>query len=448
MLAIVAPVAIPWVFGPEWGPAVAPTQVLAIGGAAVIMIDAAGATLMAAARPRAVLGFGWAHFAAYATAVFFTAPLGLTAVAAAAATVHTAFVFVAYSLMFHRAGRDVVAQVWKDVAPALCSSAALVAVSLPASVALTAMNVAPLPYLAVVGAAGSIAYLLALRVGFARTWRTLVSFLSRLHPPARAAPPARSGAGRRAPGRGGRPCLTRRCSGSRSAGTPRPASRAPPACRAGRPGVSVVVPCYNYGHFLGACVDSVLTQAGVDVDVLIVDDASPDGSRDVAEAIAAREPRVRVLRNPVNRGNIATYNIGLERVEGTYVLLLSADDMLTPGALSRAVALMERHPPVGFVYGGRSSSRRSRRLRRATRTRSWLVWKGDDWLRDNCRRATNVIRSSDAVIRRSVLERVGGYREDLPHSGDHECGCARRRSPTSAWSAASTSSTTGCTRRT
>jgi PST family polysaccharide transporter len=182
LLAVVAPVAVPWVFGPEWGPAVAPTQVLAIGGAAVIVIDAAGATLMAAARPRAVLGFGWAHFAAYATAVFFTAPLGLTAVAAAAATVHTAFVFVAYSLMFHRAGRDMAVQVWKDVAPALCSCAALVAVSVPASVALTAMDVAPLPYLAVVTAAGSMAYLLVLRAGFAGTWRTLVSFLSHLVP--------------------------------------------------------------------------------------------------------------------------------------------------------------------------------------------------------------------------------------------------------------------------
>ena len=189
---------------------------------------------------------------------------------------------------------------------------------------------------------------------------------------------------------------------------------------AGRPRVSVVVPCYNYGRFLGACVDSVLAQEHVDVDVLIVDDASPDGSGDVADAIAAREPRVRVLRNAVNRGNIATYNIGLERVEGTYALLLSADDMLTPGALSRAVALMERHPSVGFVYGWSIEFAQEPPPPARTRTRTWSVWKGEDWLRDNCRRATNVIRSSDAVIRRSVLQRVGGYRGDLPHSGDHE----------------------------
>jgi len=195
---------------------------------------------------------------------------------------------------------------------------------------------------------------------------------------------------------------------------------APPGELASRPRVSVVVPCYNYGHFLGACVESVLFQDAVDVDVLIVDDASPDGSGDVAEAIAAEEPRVRVLRNPVNRGNIATYNIGLSAVDGEYVLLLSADDMLTPGALERAVHLMECNPSVGFAYGWSIDFSGEPPPPARVRPRGWSVWRGEDWLRDNCRRATNVIRSSDAVVRRAVLERVGGYREDLPHSGDHE----------------------------
>src|SRR5262249_20709064 len=104
LLAVLAPVAVPWVFGSEWQDAVAPTAGLALGGAAVIVRDAVGATLMAAARPRAVLGFGWAHFVTYAIAVYFTAPLGLTAVAASAAVVHTAFVFVAYALMYQMAG--------------------------------------------------------------------------------------------------------------------------------------------------------------------------------------------------------------------------------------------------------------------------------------------------------------------------------------------------------
>jgi glycosyltransferase involved in cell wall biosynthesis len=194
----------------------------------------------------------------------------------------------------------------------------------------------------------------------------------------------------------------------------------PAAAMTRSPRVSVVVPCYNYGHFLPACVESVLAQPDVDVDVLIVDDASPDGSGDVAEAIAAGDPRVRVHRNATNLGHIATYNLGFSQVDGEYVLLMSADDLLTPGALSRAVHLMEHHPSVGFVYGWSIDFSEEPPPPARERTRSWSVWNGMDWLEDNCRRATNVIRSSDAVIRRSVLERVGGYREDLPHSGDHE----------------------------
>jgi GT2 family glycosyltransferase len=186
------------------------------------------------------------------------------------------------------------------------------------------------------------------------------------------------------------------------------------------PRVSVVVPCYRYGCFLEACVGSILAQPGVDVDVLIVDDASPDGSGEVAEAIAAREPRVRAHRNPHNLGHIATYNLGFSMTDGEYVLLVSADDLLTPGALSRAVALLERHPSVGFVYGWSVDFSEEPPPPARTSTRSWSVWDGMDWLEDNCRRASNVIRSSDAVVRRSVLQRVGGYREDLPHSGDHE----------------------------
>ena len=117
--------------------------------------------------------------------------------------------------------------------------------------------------------------------------------------------------------------------------------------------VSVVIPCYKYGHYLEEAVGSVLDdQDGVDVRVLIIDDASPDDSAEVARKIAARDPRVEVIVHAANKGNIATYNEGLlEWADGDYCLLLSADDRLTPGALRRARDLLDAHPNVGFVYG-------------------------------------------------------------------------------------------------
>src|SRR5262249_50316333 len=116
--------------------------------------------------------------------------------------------------------------------------------------------------------------------------------------------------------------------------------------------VDVIIPCYKYGHYLQACVESVLSQQGVVVRVLILDDCSPDNTPEVAGNLALRDGRVEYRRHTVNHGHIATYNEGLlEWASGDYVLLLSADDLLTPGALERAVRLFDSHPEVGLVYG-------------------------------------------------------------------------------------------------
>src|SRR5690349_8027236 len=115
--------------------------------------------------------------------------------------------------------------------------------------------------------------------------------------------------------------------------------------------VDAFVPCYNYGRYLRQCVESITTQRDVDVLVLILADASTDDTPSVAKQLAAEDSRVEYLRHEKNIGHIATYNEGIERATNDYTLLLSADDMLTPGSLARAARLMDAHPNVGFVYG-------------------------------------------------------------------------------------------------
>ena len=116
--------------------------------------------------------------------------------------------------------------------------------------------------------------------------------------------------------------------------------------------MSVVIPCYNYGHYLeGAVNERARTNLDVEVEVIVIDDASPDGSGEVAVALARTDPRIRLLRHAQNKGHIATYNEGLAMVESDYVVLLSADDLLVPGSLAAPPPLMEAHPSVGFVYG-------------------------------------------------------------------------------------------------
>ena len=189
-----------------------------------------------------------------------------------------------------------------------------------------------------------------------------------------------------------------------------------------RPVVSVVIPCYNYGRFLSDSVGSVLSQVGVEVKILIIDDASTDDSAQVARQLVARSASVELIIHPVNRGHIATYNEGLlEWATGDYVLLLSADDMLAPGYLERAVDLMERRPSVGLVYGRPREFTSNDDLPTAShRVRRPSVWSGQDWFARRWREAVNVVSTPTALVRRSVQTEVGGYSSDLPHAADLE----------------------------
>ena len=185
-----------------------------------------------------------------------------------------------------------------------------------------------------------------------------------------------------------------------------------------RPLVSVVLPCYNYGHYLPTAVTSVLDQPGVDVELIVIDDASSDGSAEVMRSLAA-DDRIHPIRHSVNRGHIATYNEGLRIAGGEYIVLLSADDALTPGSLSRATALLESHPSVGFVYGFPVEF--ADELPPVTvDVRDWTIWPGEEWIERLCRTGRNCIFSPEVVMRASVQREIGGYDPELPHSGDLE----------------------------
>ena len=186
--------------------------------------------------------------------------------------------------------------------------------------------------------------------------------------------------------------------------------------------VDIVVPCYNYGRFLEACVTSVLEQSIGDLRVLVIDDASTDESLSVAKRLAEADRRVSIIAHSQNQGHIATYNEGLlDWARADYCVLLSADDVLTPGSLARAAAVLEANPTVGMVYGhalnwNGAEPRPAPRLKfpRAK------IWPGHEWLRIVCRRGHCVTSTPSVVVRTSVQQAIGGYRTELPQTGDVE----------------------------
>ncbi|WP_329217844.1 bifunctional glycosyltransferase family 2 protein/CDP-glycerol:glycerophosphate glycerophosphotransferase [Streptomyces sp. NBC_01485] len=103
------------------------------------------------------------------------------------------------------------------------------------------------------------------------------------------------------------------------------------------PRFSVIVPVFKVQGFLRECLDSVLGQSFDDLEVIAVDDCSPDGCGAILDEYAARDPRLRAVHLPENVGLGRARNAGLPHATGDYVLFLDSDDRYTPGLL-RAVA--------------------------------------------------------------------------------------------------------------
>jgi PST family polysaccharide transporter len=182
LLALLAPTLVPWVFGPAWEDAVLPTQVLTMGGLAMLTIDVCGSALMALGRARALLGYGVAHFAAYAAAVVVAAPYGLVAVALAAALVHLAFLWVAYALLLRGLDAPPLRTLAGDVLPAGASCAGLFALALPTELAVRAAGLAPPVHVALVALAAGAGYLAVLRPCFPAAAHDLFAALGRVLP--------------------------------------------------------------------------------------------------------------------------------------------------------------------------------------------------------------------------------------------------------------------------
>jgi hypothetical protein len=139
--------------------------------------------------------------------------------------------------------------------------------------------------------------------------------------------------------------------------------------------------------------------------------------------LAAQDSRVSYRRHHVNKGHIDTYNEGIEWTSASYALLLSADDYLLPGALSRATTLLEENPQAGFSFGNAIEVHgdptippthvrpvRESRGSRILTGRQFVELSGD----------RNIVPTPTAVVRTRLQKRIGGYRRDLPHSGDME----------------------------
>jgi glycosyltransferase involved in cell wall biosynthesis len=186
------------------------------------------------------------------------------------------------------------------------------------------------------------------------------------------------------------------------------------------PRVTVLLPVWNGEPYLREAIRSVLVQTFRDFELLVIDDASTDGTPGTLAAFG--DPRLRVVRNAENLGVTRSLNRGLMLTESEYVARLDADDLSFPDRLERQVAYLDAHPDVGVVGAqGIPMDVRGRRLSRvAWWHREWRRPQGGaafDWYRMF---DTPFIHSSVLFRRALVRDELGGYDDAIPRAQDAE----------------------------
>jgi glycosyltransferase involved in cell wall biosynthesis len=116
-----------------------------------------------------------------------------------------------------------------------------------------------------------------------------------------------------------------------------------------KPLISVIIPCYNYAHFLPEAVESVLRQTYSHFECIIINDGSSDNTEEISQKYCMLDKRVKYIKQE-NQGLSSARNTGISIAVGKYILPLDADDRISPDYANKAVAVLEDNPNIGIVY--------------------------------------------------------------------------------------------------
>ncbi|HEY0239122.1 MAG TPA: glycosyltransferase family 2 protein [Friedmanniella sp.] len=123
-----------------------------------------------------------------------------------------------------------------------------------------------------------------------------------------------------------------------------------PAREGRAPRLTLGLPVYNGERFLAESLDALLAQTFADFELIISDNASADGTRAIAEAYAERDPRVRYVRHPVNRGSTFNHNFVIHEARGELFKWVSDDDLYAPELLQRCIEALDARPEVTVAH--------------------------------------------------------------------------------------------------
>jgi glycosyltransferase involved in cell wall biosynthesis len=176
------------------------------------------------------------------------------------------------------------------------------------------------------------------------------------------------------------------------------------------PITSVIIPTYNRWPLVAEAVDSVLAQSFQDIEIIVVDDGSTDGT---TNRLAKFDGRLRLFTT-TRRGVAAARNFGVSQAQGCYVAFLDSDDLWLPGKLETQIAFLDRHPEIQICQTDEIWVRNGVRVNPKAMHRKPS---GDIFVRslDLC-----LISPSAVMMTRELFQRIGGFDESFPVCEDYD----------------------------
>jgi glycosyltransferase involved in cell wall biosynthesis len=187
------------------------------------------------------------------------------------------------------------------------------------------------------------------------------------------------------------------------------------------PEISIVVPTYNYGHFINQCLQSVLDQTYQDYEVIIMDDNSSDNTKNIIQEYLT-DNRMRYIHNKVNLKQPRNCNKGSLFAKGEFIYFLHADDMFLPQNLEKKIRVLKENLNIAAVFSGvflmNENGDIVQELEHSGRPDHSYVGDRDDY--HDLMKYNYIPTPSDVLIRKECFEKVGKFNEKLINGCDWE----------------------------
>lgn len=179
------------------------------------------------------------------------------------------------------------------------------------------------------------------------------------------------------------------------------------------PHISVILPTFNRKYFLKEAIESVLQQTYTDFELIIVDDGSNDGTREVVEQFLQNDKRITYVYQ-ANRGVSAARNTGIKNSAGEFIAFIDSDDYWLKGKLETQIAFFDEHPDYSICQTEEVWIRNGRRVNPAKKHKKYAGYIFVQSL------PLCIISPSAIMIRRAIFDSVGLFDEELPACEDYD----------------------------